>query len=75
MWLSLLTAMHLAVGIFKITFRPVLYLQIDRRIQAFMKRKRLEVDENNVQEFCQDICSKSGMVTVENFMLDYHSDE
>lgn len=30
-----------------------LYLQIERRIQAFMNRKQSEVDEANCREFCR----------------------
>ncbi|XP_052041778.1 MAP3K12-binding inhibitory protein 1 isoform X3 [Apodemus sylvaticus] len=33
----------------------VLYLQIDRRISAFIERKQAEINENNVREFCNVI--------------------
>ncbi|XP_048654638.1 MAP3K12-binding inhibitory protein 1 isoform X3 [Marmota marmota marmota] len=33
----------------------ILYLQIDRRISAFIERKQAEINENNVREFCNVI--------------------
>ncbi|XP_064316349.1 MAP3K12-binding inhibitory protein 1 isoform X2 [Phalacrocorax carbo] len=33
----------------------VYYLQIDRRISAFIERKQAEINENNVREFCNVI--------------------
>ncbi|XP_006152431.1 MAP3K12-binding inhibitory protein 1 isoform X2 [Tupaia chinensis] len=33
----------------------VLFLQIDRRISAFIERKQAEINENNVREFCNVI--------------------
>lgn len=36
------------------------YLQIDRRISAFIERKQAEINENNVREFCNVIDCNQG---------------
>lgn len=38
----------------------VYYLQIDRRISAFIERKQAEINENNVREFCNVIDCNQG---------------
>ena len=37
------------------------YIQIERRIAAFIERKQNEVDENNRQEFCSVFPSVEGI--------------
>ncbi|CAG14523.1 unnamed protein product, partial [Tetraodon nigroviridis] len=34
--------------------------QIERRISAFMERKQMEINENNVREFCNVIDCNQG---------------
>ncbi|XP_073924242.1 MAP3K12-binding inhibitory protein 1 isoform X3 [Castor canadensis] len=42
-------------SLFSALEQHVLYLQIDRRISAFIERKQAEINENNVREFCNVI--------------------